>query len=207
MRQGERQGHLLLGPRKALVGRVVESRMLNALKSGCLRIGHHSFYSLDRLLSVDEEKLRQTAHVLINASNHGSRICPASSADVEKLCNWGKMIITSKLVRHHTMQKAIHALHRAGQNPPTLEDRVLQVALGGDNPDSLMIGKFLPCERTFDNPNIQVKCACGFVPANGRSLKPFRNILRRKCPLKTGESKNVRANRTIVHSWGTQVPL
>ena len=86
-------------------------------------------------------------------------------------------------MHHKTLKKAIVALSLAGSLPvPSIDERVLQVAIGGD-PDSMMIGNFLTCQGLRNKPNINVRCACGFVVGSSPTVSNniLRHLLRPRC--------------------------
>ena len=66
--RGRVRGHLLTSGPKCIKGRVVDTCMVKSFEAGCLRLGgdesNKNYYTLDRLYSVNEKKLRETMHVL-----------------------------------------------------------------------------------------------------------------------------------------------
>jgi hypothetical protein len=181
-RRGDVQGHLLLTGPKTIKGRVVDARMLESLKAGCLRIGDHaqsighSYYTLDRLLSVNRGNLKNTVHLLLNSSS-GIRLCLAGPVEVGKIIGWGQSEIENRLEYWHSLREAINALHQASNLPaPSIDERVLQVAIGGDSADSMTVGKFIPCQGRRCNP----WCACDFTVDDDQK-EGVKEMLRCRC--------------------------
>lgn len=188
--RGDVQGHLLLTGPKTIKGRVVDTRMLASLEAGCLRIGDHAqsnghaYYTLDRLLSVNGGNLKNTAHVLINSSS-GIRLLPAAGpVEVGKIMSWGQSAIENRLEYWHSLREAIIALHQASNlPPPSIDERVLQVAIGGDPSDSMMVGKFLPClpcQGQSNDRDINTRCACDFTVDDNKK-EGVKELLRCRC--------------------------
>lgn len=177
----EVRGYLLVDGK--FKGRVVDSKMMSSIEAGCLRIGAHSnqaFYTLSRTYSISREELKVNAHVILDTTT-GIRLCKAARADVDKLVNWGELAIDGRLSNHQTKAKAICALDRASRLPqPSISERVLQVSIGG-NPDNMVVGKFLPCQGLCENPNVDIRCACGFVACDEEDKERVRSLLRRRC--------------------------
>lgn len=180
---GNIQGHMLLDGHRSMKGRVVDERMLAALEAGCLRTGEHTdqaFYTLDRVFSVRDWILKDTAHIIIE-SVHGMRLSPAGRYDVMKLIRWGESVIEERLSYHHSMQCAIQSLDEASKlGPPSIDERIFQVSIGGDT-NTMVMGKFLPCQKLQNNPNIDIKCACGFTVDCTPVPNKLRSLLRCKC--------------------------
>ena len=145
-------------------GRVVDDCMMDALKAGCFRIGDRtsrSFYTLNHIYSVDERHLQEIAHTIIK-SGHGLRLTPANPRDVKLMIRCGQMAIESRLVYHNSVHGAVVSLDNARNEEPSTEERMLQLSVGGD-PNSMMIGRFLPCQATQNSPDVKLRCACGFA--------------------------------------------
>ena len=97
------------------------------------------------------------------------------------------MAIASKLEWHHVLISAIESLDKAGKTPSTIvHDRLLMVSIGGD-PDSMSVGRFLPCRGKSSCPDIKVRCACGFVVDKGMKSR-VGNLLKPHCKHKTKHS-------------------
>lgn len=185
-RIGDDECHLLIDTIKSIKGRLVDKCMLTSLEGGCLRIGTHTeysaFYTLPRQYIVKKDRLKHTAHLLVD-SPQGIILCPAGRSGVNQISNWGELAVDSRLVHHKTLKKAIVALSLAGSLPvPSIDECVLQVAIGGD-PDSMMIGNFIPCQGLRNKPNINVRCACGFVVGSSPTVSNniLRHLLRPRC--------------------------
>ena len=181
------EGHLLTDAVRGLKGRVVDEAMLAALKAGCLRKGEHStsnhhgsnaFYTLDRAFSANYETIKRSAHTIVRSSS-GARLFPTTrKEDVISIMRCGQSAVQGLLVYHHNVQSAIERLDRAHAiGEPTTYEQHIQMALGG-TVDSLVMGRFLACERMSNEPNIGVRCACGFRVAG---LKPGEGLLRIAC--------------------------
>ena len=115
-------GHLLLtGPNK-IKGRVVDTRMLTALKAGCLREGAHSqraFYTLDRAYTVEKKNLRRNVHELVESSGE-IQLIRGGKLDAAKMFNWGNTMVNEERVHHRNMNDAIKALCRDSElHPPS----------------------------------------------------------------------------------------
>ena len=177
------QGHCLLTGPYNIKGRIVDTCMLSSLEVGCLRFGTHSkraFYTLDRMYHVRSKELRAKLHVLIN-SRRGIELHKANSAvEAKKVINWGHTAIEGRLKYHSKMIDAIHALNLANNLPPaSIYERMLQISIGG-NPDFMSVGKFLPCLGQSGNPDMSVRCACGFV-IEGYQHSDFKDMTRCRC--------------------------
>ena len=185
-RRGDVDGHILLSGPQRLIGRAVDTKMLAALKGGCIRIGKHSskaIYTMDRLYTpMRPDKLWDVAHAIV-PSHSGNRLCSACRSDTEKFVHAGEWIISSQLQFHETWLEALGALNDASNLPkPSLDECLLQIALGGD-PDLMMVGKFLPCKGRCTNPDIKIQCVCGFL-AGDKGIVP-KHIARKKCAKKS----------------------
>lgn len=97
-------------------------------------------------------------------SYRGIEIHQANSvAEAKKIVNWGHTAIDDRLKYHSKMVDAIHALNFASNlPPPSMYERMLQIPIGGD-PDSMLVGNFLPCVGQWNNPEMNVRCACGYI--------------------------------------------
>lgn len=161
--KGRVRGHLLTSGPKSIKGRVVDTDMVKSIEAGCLRLGgdqsSKNYYTLDRLYSVQETKLRETLHVLKDSAE-GIQLHRGSRVDAAKLIRWGSKAILFHLSRHRTIHNAVSALHHASSLPrPSIKERMLQLSMGG-NPNAMMVGKFLPCQGDFFNA--KAVCACGY---------------------------------------------
>mmetsp|Transcript_16202 Transcript_16202/g.34199 ORF Transcript_16202/g.34199 Transcript_16202/m.34199 type:complete len:367 (-) Transcript_16202:3014-4114(-) len=175
-------GHLLLtGPNK-LKGRVVDSKMLSSLEGGCLKTGQHSsqaYYTLDRIFSAQRDKLHKTARLIVD-THQGMRTCPVGRQEVQQMIQCGQLAVDSRLVYHRLLNDAIVALDKAGDlPPPSIDERILQLSIGGD-PESMMVGRFLPCRGLSSKPDVTIRCACGFA-VDGTTPPEVRTLLRRRC--------------------------
>ena len=177
------RGNLLLGGPKGVRGRVVDDKMLNALCSGCLLVGVHSkqaFYTLERVFSVQNQQLKDTYHSLFGSSD-GIKLCKAGMAEINTIRGVVDVLISNRLQYHKSIKRAVQALEQAGNmTAPTIEERVFQVAIGGDI-DSLMMGKFLPCDGCQHTPDVNIRCACGFQVEGRTPTKEEKELLRSKC--------------------------
>lgn len=148
-RRGDVQGHLIVEGPQMIRGRVVDNTMIECLKAGCLREGKHSkeaYYTLQRKYTVVQERLKGEAHIVI-VSGQDMLLSPADRNDIKQLIDWGESLVESMLVYHRSKNEAVTALDDASNLlPPTISERMVQIAIGGD-PDSMMIGKFIPCEE------------------------------------------------------------
>jgi hypothetical protein len=158
--------------------------MLESLKGGCLRIGTHTdqaFYTLDRFFSIHKQKLRETARTL-GISSSGIRLYHTDRrADIAKMISVGQSAIEMRMTRHRTLKGALEASHGAGNLlPPSFDERLLQVSIGG-NPDSMQVGKFIPCAGHSDSTELTVRCACGFksVDKLPPQLQKSRGVLKK----------------------------
>lgn len=175
-------GHLLTVAPTGLKGRVVDDKLLGALKAGSLSIGGHSshaFYTLDRLFLGNIQTLKMKAHTL-DASSNGIQLFPAqvSGGAAECIKRCAESAKENLLVYCSTMNDAIERLNSAKEREEVpFHERCIQVGLGGDV-QLMDIGSFLPCAGTADNPKIRTRCACGF---HVDGLKPGKGLLRRRC--------------------------
>lgn len=192
--RGDVHGHLLLSDRKGVKGRVVDNQMLESLKGGCLRIGDHSreaFYTLNRFYSLDTERLKQHAHVLLSSPD-GIIGLLADHAETDQIIRMGEMAVLSHLVYHQSINEALEALNQASNLPsPSVKECKLQLSIGGDV-DLMAIGNFLPCALRSDNHSISVRCACGFESDGDPSPEVKRlvkRLLRRRCNRKKKSKK------------------
>ena len=132
--RGRVRGHLLTSGPKCIKGRVVDTCMVKSFEAGCLRLGgdesNKNYYTLDRLYSVNEKKLRETMHVL-NDSAEGIQLHRGSRVNAAKLIKWGKQAIIFRLKWQHTLHEAVSALHLASHlPPPSIKEHMLQVSMG-----------------------------------------------------------------------------
>lgn len=179
------QGNLLTDGPNNIKGRVVDDDMLDALEKGCLRRGTdstQSFYTLDRRFSKEKNKLLDVALMAVESHDGVPKICPAGRSGVDILLRLGESAIFRRLVYHQAMSQAIQTLDGASKlPPPSLDDQLLQISIGG-NPKLLQMGRFLPCQRMKDNPDVAVRCACGYVVQDLSLPKDkIRQLLRRQC--------------------------
>jgi len=160
-------------------GRVVDDNMLSSINSGCIRqCGPQSFYTVDRRYLINKKTLMNVAQEIIPSPSDGLLRLVPIGRNVNIMVSMGEETVLNQLVYHTSIKNAIGALHQAGNLPsPSLKERLLQISIGGD-PDSMAIGKFLPCEGLSDNPNINVRCACGFAVNN---IPKSTGLLRRRC--------------------------
>mmetsp|Transcript_35897 Transcript_35897/g.75572 ORF Transcript_35897/g.75572 Transcript_35897/m.75572 type:complete len:107 (+) Transcript_35897:923-1243(+) len=101
--------------------------------------------------------------------------------DVQTMVRLGEAAILNRLVYHHSIQSALLALDQSANHlTPTIDDRMLQVSLGGD-PDLLVVGKFLPCQRLSSNPDIRIRCACGLRVKDTPRTSQLKGFLRCRC--------------------------
>ena len=177
-------GHLLLDGPNNVRGRVVDTRMLTCLEAGCLRTGAHAiqtYYTLNRPWCVDTEELANNSRLLLDTPT-GIWECSTGKQDVKRLVSMGQFANESRVIFHKTITKAIIALDKARKlPPPTVDDILLQVSVGGDT-DALTMGQFLPCKQHRDHPDIRIRCACGFV-VDG--IPKGKGLLRRLCQRKS----------------------
>lgn len=173
-------GHLLVGGegvKSDLLGRVVDDAMLAALQAGCVQIGEHSthaVYTLSRAFVRNRRRLKDIARTLV-PSQQGIRLFVASSRDIELMIRCGESAILSQLVHHSSIRKAVQALDRINDsNQPSSGERLLQLSVGGDV-DSMSVGSFIPCGGRCNNPDIGIRCACGFA-ATAADKRRYPNI-------------------------------
>ena len=182
--RGDVEGYLLTDAVKGLRGRVVDSALLAALKSGCLRRGSHSscaFYTLDRVFYNDFGVVQKEARTII-PSKHGLQLFPASlgSGAAHSIVRCGEAAVESMRTYHRTMRSTIETIDRAkclGER--SKHERCVQVALGGDrSANDMKLGRFLACEGLSKEHDVDVRCACGF---HVDGIKPSTGLLRRNC--------------------------
>mmetsp|Transcript_1769 Transcript_1769/g.2623 ORF Transcript_1769/g.2623 Transcript_1769/m.2623 type:complete len:368 (-) Transcript_1769:8-1111(-) len=179
-------GQLILNGK--LKGRVVDATMLESLRAGCLRIGSKSkeaFYTLDRRYTIDETVLKNVARVVIASKSDGlMKLLPVGREEVATIIDIANIAIRCKSEFHKTLSSAIASLHRAGNLPrPSLKEKLLQISMGGtSSTKAMMVGKFLSCAGTVEDPNINMRCACGFTVEGMRAGK---DLLKRRCNTNT----------------------
>lgn len=175
-------GHLLMECRRGLAGRVVDDAMLAALKAGSLQFGENTneaVYTLDRAYSIDRNRLQDIGRVLAAEKGKGIRAFTANPREMEMMIHCGQSAIQSRLVYHRSLQKALKALNEAqSATEPSLTERLLQLSVGGDK-DALLMGRFLPCQGLCDNPDISIRCACGFTTIDKKDRQHAKGLLRR----------------------------
>jgi len=189
--RGDVRGHLLVDAPKNFKGRVVDDQLHYSLtKAGCLRIGKHSlnaFYTLPRPFCINEQHLKDYAFMLI--STDGTPNICGIGKDWRRLIKFGLLAIEGRLNVHTTLKDALIALDTASKLPtPKIDDIILQVSIGGDPKSTLNVGKFLPCEKLSNKPDITVRCACGFE-VDG--IQKSKGILKRRCNRKKNDKEMV----------------
>ena len=162
-------------------GRVVDGDMLASIQSGCLRSeSKQSYYTLCRRFEVKKSILQNTAQMIVASPGGQMNLCPAGRVEISNMYTLGSRAVQNQMLYHNTISKAICGLHEASNLPrPSLEEELLQVSIGG-NTASIHIGQFLPCQMLCDQPNIKVRCACGFV-VNDEHKPMAKPLLRRRC--------------------------
>jgi len=155
--------------------------MLDALELGCLCTVSEkaqSWYTLDRRYSIRKRELLNTAQ-LVFLSTNGMKLCP-TGRDVDAMICLGDLAVQSRKKRRRTISKSILELDRAGKlGPPSLEEELLQISIGGD-PRTMNVGKFVPCQRLAYNPDVEIRCACGFI-VDDAIHSESKHLLRRTC--------------------------
>ena len=107
------------------------------------------------------------------------RLRCAMRADALEMIRLGTAAVRNELKYHKTMPEVITALESADYAPIELREKLLQISVGGD-PESMLIGRFLPCLGKLEKPQRAVGCACGFA-VDIKLQTSQKQLLRRKC--------------------------